>query len=1108
MMSAVLLLAPLRSISQLFIDNTVNATDGVQSVLLGNGVTASGISFAGASEQIGSFTCTGCNLGIGTGLLMGSGNVDGAPGPNSSGSNSLTPSSGWGASDPDLALLSGFGLNDAAVLQFDFIPTGDSLVFQYVFGSDEYPEYSNSGFNDAFGFFLSGPGISGPYSNGAQNIALIPGTSLPVTINNLNNGGAGTGPCEYCEYYIHNGNGGGSSNLAIECDGFTTVLTAYASVQCGETYHIKLAIADAGDTGFDSFVFLEAGSFSSNQVQLTYTPPAISPDQSSLYEGCLQSTIDFERPSSQAGEAVYEVIVSGAAVNGLDYTYIPDSLYFAAGQQEVSINIEAFIDAIPEGSESITITVMGLSVCSLSDDSVTYTFNISDIPALDVSIPDVLINCGETAVLEPQISGGFGYYEIDWGTGSQDFMIEVSPNDPQSYPFTISDTCNVEPFLGLANVIFPDYAPISVDIGSDQILSCLDPLIVSSIVSGGYGTYTYNWEVNGDFVSDLTSISYLTDDAGDVTLTITDICDETGTDVLNFSFPAVPVIVDLGPDFDVTCMDVANLSAQVSGGIGTYTYSWTSPEDNYGTNTNINVQIDEETPITLTVQDQCENVGSDEIILDVPAVPISLDLGADLTVTCLDQNLIEPQISGGVGSYTYSWSTEYGVESLDPTYLLQTDEDIVLALDVEDECGNETSDAITVAVPQVSIQLDLGPDLTVGCADIIPMNPTIDGGVGTYSYSWTLAGVVVSLDDDFNLQVESDSYLGLSIEDQCGNTSYAEISISVPPVPVNVDLGPDLVVTCLDETLLLPSVSGGVGSYSYQWVFQDLQIGNESSQNFQTAVNSNVTVIVEDECGNVNSDVIGIAVPPVPLYVSLNTADTAICIGESIDLEVFSAGGVGEYSYQWNPNYGSLSSLSDIPQSSTTYVVTVSDECGNSSQTNVYVGVEDVTPAFMVDYIGDWGIQLDNVSVDAVSSEWFFSDGSTSNEENPYHSFQNMDPWQVTLTVTGELGCQNSITDVFYPLANIYVPNCFTPDGDGVNEVFKVYGHDILSFEITLFNRFSEVVYHSTDIDEVWTGNKSGSEHFVQDGAYSYILKAEGIRGNFIEKTGQVFILR
>jgi gliding motility-associated-like protein len=640
------------------------------------------------------------------------------------------------------------------------------------------------------------------------------------------------------------------------------------------------------------------------------------------------------------------------------------------------------------------------------------------------------------------------------------------------------------------------------------VLSCLDPLAVNSIANGGYGAYTYEWEVNGEFVSDLASINYLADEAGDVTLTITDVCNDSATDEMNFSFPAVPVIVDLGPDFDVTCLDVTVLDAQISGGIGNYAYSWTSAEENFGTNPTANVLVDNQTPITLTVEDQCENVGTDVIVLNVPAVPISLDLGEDLTVTCIEQNTLIPTVSGGVGSYSYSWATQNGVESLDPTYLLQTDEDLVLALDIEDQCGNMASDAITVAVPQVSIQLDLGADLTVGCIDVTPMNPSISGGVGNYNYSWTLNGSVVDLDQNFSLQVENDSYLGLTIEDQCGNTTFDEIAVSVPAVPVYVDLGEDLVVTCIDETVLFPIVSGGVGSYSYQWMYQDLLVGNESTLSFQTPVNAEVVLLIEDECGNSNSDQIGISVPPVPLFISLSVPDTAICIGESIDLEVFSAGGVGQYNYQWIPDYTSLSSFSDNPQINTTYSVLVEDECGNTSQTSVFVGVEDVTPAYMVEYIGDWGIQLNNVSADAVAYEWNFNDGTISNEEHPFHSFENMDPWEVSLTVTGELGCQKTISDIFYPLANLYVPNCFTPDGDGVNEVFKVYGHDILTFEITIFNRFSQIVYTSNDINDVWTGSNTGSEHYVQDGVYTYILKAEGIRGNFIEKMGQVIIVR
>ena len=145
--------------AQLIVDNNVNATDGVQNVLLGGGVTATNITFSGVNEQIGSFNCSTCNLNIASGLVMGSGNVSGAIGPNTSGSTFNTPASGFGFSDPDLAELSGFSLNDAAVLEFDFVPTGDSLAFNFVFGSDEYPEFANGSFNDAFGFFLSGPGM-------------------------------------------------------------------------------------------------------------------------------------------------------------------------------------------------------------------------------------------------------------------------------------------------------------------------------------------------------------------------------------------------------------------------------------------------------------------------------------------------------------------------------------------------------------------------------------------------------------------------------------------------------------------------------------------------------------------------------------------------------------------------------------------------------------------------------------------------------------------------------------------------------------------------------------------------------------------------------------
>ncbi len=178
-----------------------------------------------------------------------------------------TPTQG----DPDLALLCGQTVRNVSIVEFDFVATGNELNFDYVFASEEYPEFANSTFNDTFGFFLRGPGISGIYSGNAQNIALIPtSTTVPITINNVNNGTANAGPCEYCNYYVNNGTGSTpAANPSIQYDGFTTPLRAFAPLQCGQVYHIKLAVGNVTDNLYDSAVFLK--NFTINPLELVVT---------------------------------------------------------------------------------------------------------------------------------------------------------------------------------------------------------------------------------------------------------------------------------------------------------------------------------------------------------------------------------------------------------------------------------------------------------------------------------------------------------------------------------------------------------------------------------------------------------------------------------------------------------------------------------------------------------------------------------------------------------------------------------------------------------------------------------------------------------------------
>ena len=437
----------------MLVDNTITPEALVQNVLLGGGVTVSNVTFNGMpgnvpTIQAGSFDGTNCNVGMATGIVLASGDVNVALGPNDNNGDTEPPGGLLIAGDADLtqALGGTFTTHDAAVLEFDFIPNGDSLSFRYVFGSEEYLEWVNSSYNDVFGFFLSGPGINGPFSNGAVNIALVPGTNQPVSIDNVND-------LVNSAYYVDNGDGFTAPQNVdpqfIQFDGFTTVLTARALVQCGETYHIKIAVADAGDEVLDSGIFIEAGSFSSpNAIDLDIT--TVSPD-GTLTEGCSDGVFVISRPGSDSDVDV-TVTVSGTATNGADYTAIPSVITIPDGQNSVSIPIEAFEDGVTEGVEEIVLTATFVNNCGDTSVSVASVPIVEYVP-IEALTQDLLLDCTEDSVIAVVVaSGGFGDLSILWENGSGAPGIVVPGLVNGTYQVTVSDECE-RSVTALVNVV-------------------------------------------------------------------------------------------------------------------------------------------------------------------------------------------------------------------------------------------------------------------------------------------------------------------------------------------------------------------------------------------------------------------------------------------------------------------------------------------------------------------------------------------------------------------------------------------------------------------------------------------------------------------------------
>jgi hypothetical protein len=237
---------------------TTDLTQGVSAVDLANklsangGMTISAVTYQGSNSAAGLFD-SAVGLGLSSGVILSSGNIADATGTN----NSTGSSTAHGTpGDADLDALSGAQTQDAAVLSFDFVPQGNTLTLNYIFASEEYPEFNNSSFTDAVAIFVDG-----------KNIALIPSTSDAVASNRINNSQNST---------LYRDNGLPASSYNISFDGFTQMFTAQTAVTPGQTHRLKLAVADVNDANFDSALLFQAGSLRAPAAQIhTGTPESI-----------------------------------------------------------------------------------------------------------------------------------------------------------------------------------------------------------------------------------------------------------------------------------------------------------------------------------------------------------------------------------------------------------------------------------------------------------------------------------------------------------------------------------------------------------------------------------------------------------------------------------------------------------------------------------------------------------------------------------------------------------------------------------------------------------------------------------------------------------------
>lgn len=1085
--------------------NNLTAEDLIKGVLIGNNCSIDmNITKHGQNIQFGTFANGQSSVGFDSGIIISTGHINNAPGPNNSGGKGTNvPGDN---TDTDLSKLSKVATHDAAVIEFDFTPVTDQISFEYVFASEEYCEFVNDDYNDIFGFFISGPGI-----NGTMNIARVPGSGDVVSIDNINhlknsiffNPNSGT-----CNGYTNKSD--------IQFDGFTKPLIAMATVIPCETYHIKLAIADVGDGIYDSAVFLKAGSFSASDI-VNVTPSNSLINVKNSYEGCNNGHLVFDRSCSNNINVPItfdlNILSSSTAQKGIDYTAFPETFTLPAGVAQDSILIEAINDNLPEGDETIVIEISGQYPCYKPVVTVT----ISDPVALEATGIDTSLCTNTSATFKPMVTGGIAPFVYDWNDGSS------TESKTHFCANTSILVCEVTDFCGTKNESFFNIKAIPLPSGTMSGDTTLCEQGVNTTIQLDF-TGTKPWEVviQKDGLEFFTkqynekSSSFDVNQAGQYSLKSISSYGCEG----NVKGSALINNTTLDAAFeheDLSCFESQDgrVLAQAIAGKSPYQYLWSNAMKT------ANIEDLEAGSYSFTITDADGCTAAQLVPITQPDLLIFSV--TELTHTnCYEPNggSITTLSDGGTMPYVFSWSQNENVSN--PANLTQG----IYHATITDSHG--CTDTLIA-----EIQGDFEKPITlINAPNIINcFHPKIEligneSSLGIdFTHLWkTNGGHFLSDTNVPNLSIDlGGSYTLTTTNIKNGCTSSDTVMVLTDKTAPLIQVGEPKELNCTDTTATL-GLLVMADNHKYQW---NSPMGHfVSSRSLPQVIADKTgiyTLLVIDTingCQSIDSVEVT-SITTYPETASISVASPS-CLGNDGLIEIASVIGGSlplMYSFDGGLTFYTEPELTKARPGTHHIVIQDLYGCEYHDSVSLHTPIPpslSVTPDFFIE-LGD------EINLEAWSNQTALELDTilwTPNQD-PLCS-QCFDPLvsplfttQYHLKIVDSLHCEaNATVKVYVQDPTVYIPNAFAPESGYGNDQFFINGNPdkvekIKDFRI--YDRWGSQVFVRQDISigdtrSGWDGTYRGK--LVAQGVYVYYAKIELINGKQLEYSGNVTLIR
>lgn len=737
---------------------------------------------------------------------------------------------------------------------------------------------------------------------------------------------------------------------------------------------------------------------------------------------------------------------------------------------------------------SYVVTATDQNSCPLVDSVMV---NEPAAPVMTVSVTDATCFGGNgSATANP--SGGTAPFNYVWSGSSATVQTVSIPAG--NYTVTASDasSCN-------QTAAFTVNEPTAIDIQEGHTdLNCYSDSdgTIQLTVTGGTGpNYTYNWNPNVS-TSNLAGLL----PAGTYAITVTDQANCSSTISVTLTQPSQAVTLNVQSN-NISCYGVmdGSITITASGGTPGYTYAW-NPNIS-STNTASGLGPGTYT-ITVTDTKNCTVVPS--ITISQPNQPLTLT-PSQTNLSCYQSadGLAVVAVSGGTFPYTFLWNPNVSVN--DSATGLSAGNYGVTVTDYNG-CTNTSSYVLTEPTLLTSIDSHVNILCHGESTGSIILTPS--GGTPGYSYSWSPA---VSVNDSA-LNLTAGNY-SVTLSDANNCTMLKTVTLSEPPL-LTLALTPTAALCHGENTGSINSIAGGgVSPYSFS-ATDGTNNFNSATGHFTALSEGNYTVTVTDQ-NACETSATTIVTEPSAISDVINITDASCYHYSDGQLEVVMSGGSPNYSFAFSDGSTNTNGIFS-GLSAGTYVVTVSDANGCVVVDSVLIAEPDsvfieVYPTPSEVKLGhELQINLTSNQTGSVTYNWTPSFG-LSCYDCPDPIFNGVYSQQYTVVATNQNGCigTSEFIVTVVPNYDVFIPNAFTPNGDGVNDEWVMFGNmtAIKQIEIAVFNRIGEKVFESHDIHFAWDGTYKGVK--VPPGAYVYYAKFVWLNNHSDDKyKGSLTILR